>query len=229
MAKKRKNGNYVTENRARKIEEKLAQKRKRKIKAYVKTAVIAAVAVLLIAAVIVGICALAGAFKYRPKATSHVTVTLSNGETLHIELYGNDAPKTVEKFLSDVGTGFYKNAELHTLVNGLLYGGQMNSGVLTGGITGEFEANGFKNKIKHERGVISMARNADSYNSAFGQFFIVTDKSPELDGNYAAFGKIIDGMDIIDAAIKNAEVSKEGIITAQYRLTITNITVHDAH
>lgn len=229
MAKTKKNSNYVTENRARKLEEKLALKRKRKIKGYVKTAVIYTVSILLIAAVIVGICALGGAFKYRPKATSHVTVKLSNGQSLHVELYGNDAPETVKKFLSDVGTGFYKNAELHTFVNGLIYAGQTNKGVLYGGIKGEFAANGFKNKIKHERGIISMSRNDDGYDSAFGQFFIVTEKSPGLDGNYAAFGKITEGMDIIDTWLKNMQVDENGNITSTYRLTITDISVHEAH
>ena len=226
MAQKRKNSNYATEKRAQAAAEKAALARKRRNIALAKEIGKLAAIILVIAGVIVGVCALAGAFDYNPKATVHVTVKLSNNQSLDIELYGNDAPETVAFFLSKAQSGFYDGLPLHTFIDGLLYGGQMNKGVVQGGIKGEFSANGFKNKVSHKRGVISMSRNADDFNSAYGQFFIVTENSRDLDGNYAAFGRVISGMDIIDEMLASATIAEDGTIATANRITITDITSH---
>lgn len=122
------------------------------------------------------------------------------GEIL-IELYPDIAPITVENFLKLVDSGFYNGRIFHRVIQGFMIQGGCPDGTGTGGpgwnIKGEFNANGVKNAIKHERGVLSMAR-AQSPNSAGSQFFIMHEASSHLDGQYAAFGKVISGMEIVD-------------------------------
>ena len=127
-----------------------------------------------------------------------------------MELYPDIAPETVNNFISLVKKGFYDNNTFHRLVPGFVLQGGDPTGTGTGGpgysIKGEFTSNGFTNDLKHEKGIISMARSTIP-NSGGSQFFIVLDTSDFLDGNYAAFGKVIDGMDIVEKIEKNEKVA----------------------
>ena len=127
-----------------------------------------------------------------------------------MELYPDKAPNTVNNFISLIKSGFYDNNTFHRLVTGFVLQGGDPDGTGAGGpgysIKGEFSDNGFENDLKHEKGIISMARSADN-DSAGSQFFIMLDKSEYLDGKYAAFGKVIDGFDIIEKIEKNERVA----------------------
>ena len=131
-----------------------------------------------------------------------VTFEMENGKTFRAELYPALAPNTVNNFLSLVGKKFYDGVIFHRVIAGFMIQGGDPQGVGTGGpgyhIKGEFSANCFANPIKHERGVLSMAR-AMNPDSAGSQFFVMHENSPHLDGQYAAFGKVIEGMETVDA------------------------------
>jgi peptidyl-prolyl cis-trans isomerase B (cyclophilin B) len=131
-----------------------------------------------------------------------VTFTMSNGKQIKAELYPEKAPNTVNNFISLVSSGFYDGLIFHRVIEGFMIQGGDPAGVGTGGpgysIKGEFAINGFKqNDIKHERGVLSMARSMMP-NSAGSQFFIMHQNASHLDGQYAAFGKVIEGMEVVD-------------------------------
>ena len=130
-----------------------------------------------------------------------VRITMDSGKTIRLELYPEIAPVTVENFLDLVKKGFYDGLTFHRIIPGFMIQGGDPSGNGTGGpgykIKGEFRSNGVKNDLKHERGVISMARAFDP-NSAGAQFFIMHEDAPHLDGEYAAFGKVIEGLDTVD-------------------------------
>lgn len=127
-----------------------------------------------------------------------------------MELYPEIAPNTVNNFISLIKSGFYDNNSFHRLVPGFVLQGGDPDGEGTGGpgytIKGEFSENGFDNDLKHEKGVLSMARSQDM-DSAGSQFFIMLGKSDYLDGNYAAFGKVIDGFDLIERIEKSEKVA----------------------
>ena len=130
-----------------------------------------------------------------------VTITMKDGGVIKLELYPDIAPLTVENFVSLVKDGFYNGLIFHRVIKGFMIQGGDPEGTGMGGpgysIKGEFEANGVKNDLKHTEGVISMARSMDP-NSAGSQFFIMHKNSPHLDGMYAAFGKTIEGMDVVN-------------------------------
>ena len=126
---------------------------------------------------------------------------MENGGKIELELCPEAAPKTVENFLKLVGEGFYDGLIFHRVIPGFMIQGGDPQGTGMGGakekIVGEFRANGHNNTLKHTRGVISMARAFDP-NSASSQFFIMHADAPHLDGQYAAFGKVVSGMDVVD-------------------------------
>lgn len=130
-----------------------------------------------------------------------VTIEMQNGKTIKVELYPEIAPNTVNNFISLVKSGYYDGICFHRVIFGFMIQGGDPKGVGTGGpgysIKGEFLSNGFKNNLKHERGVISMARSMMP-NSAGSQFFIMHRTSPHLDGQYAGFGKVIEGIEVVD-------------------------------
>ena len=130
-----------------------------------------------------------------------VIIEMENGQKIELELYPEAAPETVKNFESLVKRGFYDGLTFHRIIPGFMIQGGDPLGNGMGGaeknIKGEFRANGHNNPIKHERGVISMARAFDP-NSASSQFFIMHADAPHLDGQYAAFGKVISGMDAVD-------------------------------
>lgn len=135
-----------------------------------------------------------------------VTITMENGDVMKAELYPETAPNTVNNFISLVRKGFYDGLGFHRIISGFMIQGGDPAGNGTGGpgysIRGEFSGNGFRNDLSHEPGVLSMARASDP-DSAGSQFFIMHKSADYLDGQYAAFGKIIEGMDIVN---KIAEV-----------------------
>ena len=130
-----------------------------------------------------------------------VTINLATGDTIKVELYPEIAPNTVNNFISLVKKGFYEGLIFHRVIAGFMIQGGCPDGTGMGGpgysIKGEFAHNGFENNLKHTEGVISMARSAMP-NSAGSQFFIMHKTSPHLDGEYAAFGKVTEGMDVVN-------------------------------
>lgn len=130
-----------------------------------------------------------------------VTITMKNGDVMKAELYPEIAPNTVNNFISLINKGFYNGIIFHRVICGFMIQGGCPDGTGMGGpgysIKGEFTQNGFQNDLKHEPGVLSMARTMIP-DSAGSQFFIMHKNSPHLDGAYAAFGKITEGMDIVD-------------------------------
>ena len=130
-----------------------------------------------------------------------IKITMENGKEIKLELYPDIAPITVENFEKLVSEKFYDGLVFHRVISGFMIQGGCPDGTGMGGpgyhIKGEFASNGVKNDLKHTRGVISMARSMDP-NSAGSQFFIMHQDAPHLDGQYAAFGKVIEGMDVVD-------------------------------
>ena len=130
-----------------------------------------------------------------------VTMTMDDGSVIKLELYPEIAPITVENFVSLIKKGFYDGLIFHRVINGFMIQGGDPLGTGMGGpgyeIKGEFASNGVKNDLKHERGVISMARSMRP-DSAGSQFFIMHQDAPHLDGQYAAFGKVIEGINVVD-------------------------------
>lgn len=130
-----------------------------------------------------------------------VTFEMENGDVFKAELYPEIAPNTVRNFISLVNHNFYDGVIFHRVIKGFMIQGGDPEGIGIGGpgyaIKGEFSANGFKNDLKHERGVLSMARSMMP-DSAGSQFFVMHKDSPHLDGQYAGFGKVIEGMDFVD-------------------------------
>ena len=160
-----------------------------------------------------------------------VTMEIEDYGTIKIELYPEYAPNTVANFVSLIESGFYDGLTFHRLVPGFVLQGGDPDGNGTGGpgytIDGEFAANGYtKNTLSHETGVISMARSSD-YDSAGSQFFIVLDDSAKtsLDNLYAGFGKVIDGMDIIEEIAENEEIANDVTGALEENITITSVTV----
>ena len=130
-----------------------------------------------------------------------VTITMQNGDKITLELYPEIAPNTVNNFISLINKEFYNGLKFHRVIHGFMLQGGDPEGTGMGGpgysIKGEFTYNNFENNLKHTAGVISMARSQHP-NSAGSQFFIMHKDSPHLDCSYAGFGKVIDGMDVVD-------------------------------
>ncbi len=136
-----------------------------------------------------------------------VTIVMKDGGTIKAELYPETAPNTVNNFISLVKKGFYDGIIFHRVIDGFMIQGGDPTGTGMGGpgysIKGEFTDNGFKNDLKHSRGVLSMARSMMP-DSAGSQFFIMHQDSPHLDGQYASFGKVIEGIEVVDAIATTA-------------------------
>ena len=134
-----------------------------------------------------------------------ITITMENGDQIRAELYPEIAPNTVKNFISLVKKGFYDGLIFHRVIQGFMIQGGCPQGTGMGGpgysIKGEFSQNGVENTLSHTRGVVSMARSNDP-DSASSQFFICYGDESFLDGQYAAFGKVIEGMDVVDSFVK---------------------------
>ncbi len=133
-----------------------------------------------------------------------VTIEMENGSTMKAELYPEVAPNSVNNFISLIQKGYYDGLIFHRCIPGFMIQGGCPDGTGMGGpgysIKGEFSQNGFQNDLKHTKGVLSMAR-ASNPNSAGSQFFIMVDEAPHLDGNYAAFGKVVGGIETADTIV----------------------------
>ena len=133
-----------------------------------------------------------------------MTITMADGGKIVCELYPEKAPQSVRNMISLANKGFYDGLIFHRVISGFMIQGGCPHGTGMGGpgycIKGEFKLNGVKNNLSHKRGVVSMAR-AQSPNSAGSQFFIMVEQAPHLDGQYASFGKVIEGMEVADAIV----------------------------
>ena len=160
-----------------------------------------------------------------------ITITMENGDVIRAELYPEIAPNTVKNFISLANKGFYDGLTFHRIMDGFMVQGGDPLGNGTGGsdenIKGEFSNNGVENNISHTRGVISMARAMDP-DSASSQFFIVHEDSTFLDGDYAGFGHVTEGMDVVDAICKDAKPTDDnGTIKPEEQPVIESITIVD--
>ena len=153
-----------------------------------------------------------------------VTITMTNGDVIKAELYPEVAPNTVNNFISLAYRGFYDGIIFHRVISGFMIQGGDPTGTGMGGpgysIKGEFSGNGFQNDLKHTAGVLSMARAMDP-DSAGSQFFIMHKTSPHLDGGYAAFGMVIEGMDVVDKIAGTDTDFRDRPLTEQKIRTMT--------
>ena len=161
----------------------------------------------------------------------HAVITVENYGDLKLELDGDTAPITTENFINLAKSGFYDGLTFHRIISGFMIQGGDPKGNGTGGsdktIKGEFSNNGVKNDISHKRGVISMARSQDM-NSASSQFFIMHEDADYLDGSYAAFGHVTEGMDVVDKIAENTPVTdSNGTVLPDNQPIIKSITVTD--
>lgn len=171
-----------------------------------------------------------GATLETAKATHYVTIEIENYGTLKGELYGNTAPISVNNFVNLAQSGFYEGLTFHRIIEGfMMQGGAPKAGSPSvEPIQGEFASNGIENNLLHEPGVLSMARTG-VMDSATSQFFIMHKTSPHLDGDYAAFGRITEGLDIVDKICTEAEpVDGNGGIAAENQPVIQSVTVMEA-
>ncbi len=163
--------------------------------------------------------------------TVKAEITVKDKGVIKLELDADEAPITVENFVNLVKDGFYDGLTFHRVANNFMIQGGDPKGDGTGGsdktIKGEFSANGVKNNISHKRGVISMARNSISMDSASSQFFIVQADSEALDGQYAAFGHVTEGMDIVDDIAKNTPIedAESGYVNVKNQPVIESIKI----
>ena len=162
----------------------------------------------------------------------HVQIDIRDYGTISVELDADAAPITVENFLKLANEGFYNGLTFHRIMEGFMMQGGDPNGNGTGGsdetIKGEFSDNGVENPLSHTRGAISMARNGYDMNSASSQFFIVHEDSTFLDGKYACFGYVTDGMDVVDAVCEAARPTDDnGTIRPEEQPVITEIRVID--
>lgn len=161
----------------------------------------------------------------------HAQIVIKNYGTISLELDADMAPITVENFANLVNEGFYDGLTFHRIISGFMIQGGDPEGNGLGGsdkeIKGEFSANGVKNTISHTRGVISMAR-AQSYNSASSQFFIMHEDAPYLDGSYAAFGHVTEGIEIVDKICEDTKVEdSNGTVLKENQPVIEKIVMID--
>ena len=153
-----------------------------------------------------------------------ITITMENGDVIRAELYPEIAPNTVNNFISLVKKGYYDGLIFHRVIQGFMIQGGCPQGTGMGGpgysIKGEFSQNGFQNDLKHTEGVLSMARSMMP-NSAGSQFFIMHKNSPHLDGAYAAFGKVVEGMDVVNKIAETRTDYNDRPLKEQKMKTVT--------
>ena len=203
--------------------EKKALEKKQEKKLTAALLGVAAIAIILVIVLVFG-------GRTKPKLR-HVEIEVENYGTIKAELDESIAPVTVANFIDLAESGFYDGITFHRIMDGFMIQGGDPTGTGHGGsdqkIKGEFTANGFENSLSHKRGVLSMARSND-YNSASSQFFIVQSDSLFLDGNYAGFGWVTDGMEIVDAICRDTPVQdNNGTVLPEDQPVITSIRVLD--
>jgi peptidyl-prolyl cis-trans isomerase B (cyclophilin B) len=224
----------------------MAKTKQKKVNPYAKQpvkktnwALIAIIAVLVIALAVAGVLLLNGKNKDTAEeadssllsGTYYVQIDVKDYGTITAELYADIAPITVTNFVKLVNQGFYDGLTFHRIISGFMIQGGDPLGNGTGGsdekIKGEFSANGVENTLTHTRGVLSMARSS-AYNSASSQFFIMHADATYLDGQYAAFGKVISGMEVVDAICEKTPVTdSNGTVEKENQPVITSIRMID--
>ena len=221
MSKKKKNANYITKKSVANAEAaKVKAEKARKTK---KALIISGIALGVLLAIFLSVLFIGFAKgwwgKYKP--THKAEIVIENYGTIELELYGDLAPKTVENFVKLANEGFYDGLTFHRIIEGFMMQGGDPKGNGSGGsgtdIVGEFKSNGYsRNTLKHKRGVISMARSEEP-NSASSQFFIMHKDYPSLNGEYAAFGRVTSGMDVVDKICTEADPydSKGNIVSTE--------------
>lgn len=227
MAKQKKNSNYVTEKTvaAKAMKEEEARKKAQSKKN--TTIAIAVSAVVGVIALLFAILLVSGAFDYIPETTSHANIVFDNGTEVHIELYGKDAPETVEHFMELAEKGYFTGKTAHTLVDGLLYAGDTNADGGKNGIKGEFHSNNVNNQIPMKKGTVCMAR-GEGKDSAYGQFFILSGRNNDLLGEYAAFGRITD-YTALEKLLDSVTADSTGKVTNAPKITKVELHGLDAH
>ena len=164
------------------------------------------------------------------KGKHHAVIDVKDYGTIELELDADTAPITVTNFVELAKDGFYDGLTFHRNIEDFMIQGGDPNGNGTGGskhtIKGEFSANGVENNIKHERGVISMAR-SQAYHNASSQFFIMYEKASHLDGQYAAFGKVTKGLDVLDKLEKVKAIDNNGLVEASQQPVINSIKILD--
>ena len=161
--------------------------------------------------------------------TYYADIEIKNYGTITVQLDQSAAPVTVENFVSLAKSGYYEGLTFHRIIAGFMMQGGAPTSIetMTNSIVGEFSENGYENPILHKRGVISMARSQD-YNSANSQFFIMHMDYPSLDGKYAAFGQVIEGMEVVDAICFSARpINYNGGIAPEAQPVIKKITIRE--
>lgn len=186
--------------------------------------------VMVLTIVVVGLCACGNSGDYS-SGTHHAEIKIKDYGTLKVELDADTAPITVANFAKLANEGFYDGLTFHRIISGFMIQGGDPDGNGTGGsdetIKGEFSSNGVENNISHKRGVISMARSQDN-DSASSQFFIMHQDGDYLDGDYAAFGKVTEGMEIIDKICEETPVTDaNGTVEADDQPVIESIKMVD--
>ena len=192
------------------------------------------ITILIAVCLLFALCACGSASVKTESAESYtdnpkVEITVRDYGTITLELYPDVAPLTVDNFVKLCNEGFYDGLTFHRVMSGFMIQGGDPQGNGTGGsdetIKGEFAANGVKNELSHKRGVISMAR-AKSPDSASSQFFIVHQDSEFLDGSYAAFGAVTEGIEVVDAICENTPViDNNGTVPSEYQPVIDSIKI----
>lgn len=161
----------------------------------------------------------------------HVEIEVAKYGTIKVELDADKAPITVTNFINLAKSGFYDGLTFHRIISDFMIQGGDPEGTGNGGSTkkikGEFSANGVPNDMKHTRGTISMARNSTSMNSASSQFFIMQKDNENLDGQYAAFGHVTEGIEIVDAICADTPAGEDGLVAKADQPVITAIRVID--
>jgi len=169
-------------------------------------------------------------FEERTADTIQATITMENGGVIVMELYPELAPQSVRNFVELARKGFYDGLAFHRIMSGFMVQGGCPDGTGSGNpgysIRGEYEENGFKNELNHLRGVVSMARGGNpNYDSAGSQFFIVHANSPGLNKQYAGFGKVISGMEVVDEIAETPNSGPNGAVAIEDRPIIKTITI----
>jgi len=164
--------------------------------------------------------------------TIQATITMEDGGVIVVELYPDIAPQSVRNFVHLARLGFYDGLKFHRIMSGFMIQGGCPEATGSGNpgysIWGEFKSNGFTNNLKHTRGVLSMARGGDPYyNSAGSQFFIMHAASSHLDGDYAAFGFVTSGMDVVDKIAKTPVLNNNGKVAPENMPVIKSIVIDD--
>lgn len=197
-----------------------------------KRNIIIIAAVLVVAVAIILAITLGGGSNVKAGGTYYADIVIKDYGTVTVSLDAEAAPETVENFVTLANDGFYDGLTFHRIMEGFMMQGGDPLGNGTGGsdknIKGEFLMNGHENNISHVRGTISMARSQD-FNSASSQFFIVHEDSTFLDGQYAAFGSVTEGMDVVDEICESsAPIDNNGTIPAEDQPVIETITIREA-